>query len=104
MSRLEQLQAFLKESPDDPFILFALAKEYEKQGDDDHTKQYFLQLTREHPKYVGTYYHLGKWYERQNAVEDALKTYEKGMTVARQQGDQHALGELAAAKLNIADE
>ena len=61
MSRLEQLQAFLKESPDDPFILFALAKEYEKQGDDDHTKQYFLQLTREHPKYVGTYYHLGKW-------------------------------------------
>lgn len=96
--RLAQLLIFLKESPDDPFLLFALAKEYEKR---DETQEAFVQyekLVKEHPNYVGTYYHFGKWHERAQQLEKAIAMYEQGAVVAQQAGDQHALAELLGAK------
>jgi tetratricopeptide (TPR) repeat protein len=103
-SRLQTLLQFAEENPNDPFIIFALAKEYEKQQDLDTALSQYLQLTREHPDYVGTYYHLGKLYEAKESFSDAFFTYKKGMDVAKAQGDQHALSELAGAKLNLGDD
>jgi hypothetical protein len=45
---------------------------------------------------VGTYYHLGKLYEALNRKDDAIKTYETGMKVAKEQRDNHAFSELQA--------
>ena len=64
----------------------------------------YLLLMETTPNYVGLYYHLGKLYERQEKWDLALDIYRKGMEVARQAGDQHALSELAGAKLNLDDE
>ncbi|PSQ64561.1 MAG: tetratricopeptide repeat-containing protein, partial [Bacteroidetes bacterium QH_2_64_74] len=47
----------------------------------------------------GTYYHLGKLYERLDRTDDALDTYERGIEVAREQGAQKDLSELKDAKL-----
>ena len=103
-NRLEQLKAFLKESPDEPFILFAIAKEYEKLKDQDSAMNYYEQIVQIAPNYVGVYYHLGKLLEKQNRINEAFQTYKEGMAVAQQQGDRHALNELAAAKLNLGDD
>lgn len=103
MSRLTQLLEFLKESPEDPFLLFAIAKEYEKQSEIDQALAQYQDLVNNHPDYVGTYYHYGKIREQKGQLEEAIQIYQKGMDVAKKQGDQHALGELAAAKLNIDD-
>ncbi|MEM1327503.1 MAG: tetratricopeptide repeat protein [Bacteroidota bacterium] len=97
-SRLEQLFTFLKESPEDPFLRFALAKEYEKMGQEEKALEQYVYLTEHQADYVGTYYHLGKWYERHEQNEKAIKAYEQGATVARAAGDQHALAELLGAK------
>lgn len=102
--RLLQLSALLKEDPNEPFLLFALAKEYEKRSDTEQALQYYQRLLKEHPDYVGTYYHLGKSYEQGGELGKAFQTYKNGMEVASKQGDQHALGELAAAKLNLGDD
>ncbi|MEL7020422.1 MAG: tetratricopeptide repeat protein [Bacteroidota bacterium] len=102
--RLEQLFLFQKDSPNDPFILFAIAKEYEKRQEQDKALGYYKQLVLEHADYVGTYYHLGKLYEQLHQVSDAFFTYKKGMEVAREAGDQHALNELAGAKLMLGDD
>lgn len=104
MSRLDQLLEFLKSSPNDSFITFALAKEYEKHNQTDKALEHYLQLTQNAPDYVGTYYHLGKLYERLQVFEEAFATYKRGMEVARKLGDQHALSELAGAKLSLGDE
>jgi uncharacterized protein YdcH (DUF465 family) len=48
---------------------------------------------------VGTYYHLGKLYEQLDRPDDAIATYEQGITVAREQGAQKDLSELQDAKL-----
>jgi tetratricopeptide (TPR) repeat protein len=104
MSRLEQLQNFLKDSPNDPFLLFAVAKEYDGLGDPQTALDFYLKLRQEAPQYVGLYYHLGKLYERLERPVEALETYKTGMIVAKQEKDMHAYNELAGAKMSISDE
>lgn len=102
--RLRQLQDFLKASPDDSFLIFAIAKEYEKEGEQDKAMQHYLELKSKDPEYVGLYYHLGKLYEEKENFDLAIETYHTGMDVAKSQGDKHAFNELAGAKMNIDDE
>lgn len=102
--RLEQLQAFLEKSPEEPFILFAIAKEYEKIQADAKALEYYALLVEKKPDYVGTYYHYGKLLEKTEKDVQAFKMYIKGMEIARKAGDQHSLSELAAAKMELGDE
>lgn len=104
MTRLEQLQKYLADQPNDAFLLFAIAKEYEGLGDKQHALNHYLTLRETTPQYVGLYYHLGKLYERLGESEQALATYKKGMIVAKQEKDMHAYNELAGAKMNVSDE
>lgn len=91
----------LAESPGDSFLLFAIAKEYEAAADWEQAMAYYQQLLDSDAGYVGTYYHLAKLFEKIEQPEQALDTYKKGMGIARAAGDQHALAELSAAKLNL---
>ena len=103
-ARLNQLLNFLENSPNEPFILFAVAKEYEKHSDSPNALKYYQELVSAHPNYTGTYYHLGKLYEQQQEVATAFQTYKNGMAIAKKVGDQHALSELAGAKLALGDD
>lgn len=100
-NRLLQLQNLLAESPNDSFLTYAIAKEYEGMGNDQQALAYYQQLLDADPGYVGAYYHLGKLYERIEAVQQALTTYAQGIACAREQGDMHALAELQGAKVNL---
>jgi tetratricopeptide (TPR) repeat protein len=104
MPRLEQLYAFLKEQPNEPFLLFAIAKEYENADNLPKALEYYENLQENSPQYVGTYYHLGKLLERLKRPETALEVYKKGADVARAERDFHALSELLAAKANLSDD
>jgi len=101
MSRIEHLLQFLKESPKDSFIQFALALEYIKQGDAQTGLQYFEGLVLNNPDYVGTYYHLAKLYNQLNRKNDAIACYDKGIVIAKKLNDQHSLAELQNAALNL---
>ena len=103
-TRLERLLGFLEESPNDTFILYALAKEYETLGNLEKALEQFTHLLIVDPNYVGAYYHLGKLHEKLDQPATAFSTYKKGMVIAKQQNDQHALNELAEAKLILGDE
>ncbi|WP_134089388.1 tetratricopeptide repeat protein [Olivibacter sp. XZL3] len=92
--RLEQLFDFLKTSPDEPFILYAIASEYVKRGDSVNALSYFQALIDKRPDYVGTYYHFGRLYESLGRKDEAIAIYQKGMTVAKQAHDMHAYSEL----------
>jgi len=94
VDRLAKLLEFLKNEPDDAFLLYALATEYLRLNQADTALNYYERLMTDHPKYVGTYYHLGKLYEALNRKDDAISTYETGMKTARELRDNHALSEL----------
>jgi tetratricopeptide (TPR) repeat protein len=97
MDRIGKLEEYLKATPEDPFLLHALALEYIKKGDDGKARQLFESLLARNPDYVGSYYHLARLLERQEETELAVKTYEKGMEEAGKAGDDLSYRELKAA-------
>ena len=101
--RLQRLQQMLATSPDDSFLLFAIAKEFESLGERDRALEHYLRLRETDPAYVGLYYHLGKLYEKTAQPEQAIAVYRQGIDVAQKAGDRHAWSELSAAKLEIDD-
>ncbi|MDR6782439.1 tetratricopeptide (TPR) repeat protein [Pedobacter africanus] len=96
-TRLAKLLEFLQSDPNDPFVLYALATEYNTSNDTEKALEYYLKLTREHPDYVGTYYHLGKLYEKLQQSDKAIAVYQNGMAAARSKRDMHAFSELQGA-------
>jgi Tfp pilus assembly protein PilF len=97
MERIEQLKKFLEANPTDSFLKHALALEYIKVGNDETARQVFEELLADEPGYVGSYYHLGKLFERIGNNDKAIEWYQKGMAIAKEKGEQHAFGELRGA-------
>ncbi len=103
MDRIEKIKEFLKTSPEDNFLQHALALEYIKIGKENEARQLFESILSRDPGYIGSYYHLAKLLERLGDSETAIQWYEKGMEMARQAGEQHALGELRSALEELRD-
>jgi predicted Zn-dependent protease len=99
--RMSRILAFLDETPNDAFLLYALAQEHISAGDDTAARELLEKLMNEQPGYIATYYHLGKLLERQGLKAQALDVYENGIAMAKQAGEQHALSELQSAKLEL---
>ena len=99
--RLEKLFNFLQTNPNDPFIIYAIATEYAKNNDVSEALKFYQQLVDQHPSYVGTYYHFGKLYETLGQKDNAIAMYEKGIMVAQQINDLHALSELQSVYKTI---
>lgn len=97
MDRIEKLKEFLQQNPADSFVQHALALEYIKLGDDVKARELFETLLLRDSSYVGSYYHLGKLFERNGDEANAVSVYEKGMEEAKKAGDNHAYGELRGA-------
>ena len=98
--RIKQLQDFLKETPQDPFLLYALATEY-KEEQPEESKKLFDQLLDEHPNYIGTYYHAAALYADHFDRNKAEKIYELGIKKAQELQELHALRELQNAYTNF---
>lgn len=103
MNRIEKLQEFLQQSPNDSFLQHALALEYIKIGNDVQAKELFVDLLQHNEKYVGTYYHLAKLFERNGENDKAILYYEKGMQVAKELKDNHSFSELQMAYEDLID-
>lgn len=100
-NRIDTLLTFLKEDPEDAFIRFALAKEYEKLGTLKKALDTYIELKNIDPDYMGLYYHLGGLYEKLNEPANALTIYDEGITLAKRIADFHSLSELHNAKTNL---
>ena len=95
-SRLEQLQIFFEQDPNDPFNIYALALEYQN-SDVEKALELYETLLSKHENYVATYYHAARLYADLEESEKAREIYQKGITISQKLGDTHALGELKKA-------
>lgn len=96
IERLKQLEKFLKNEPNDPFLQYAIAMEWINE-DREKTKQYFDVLLKDHEDYVGTYYHAARLYATLGKKDQAEEIFKKGLIIAEKAGDHHALRELKSA-------
>ncbi|MBM3444602.1 MAG: tetratricopeptide repeat protein [Bacteroidetes bacterium] len=103
MDRMAQLKELIKQFPDDMFSRHALAMEYLKSGEDNRAKEVMLELLSKDPGHIGTYYHLGKLYERMGDLHQAKKVYTTGIDTAQTMHAAHELRELNAALNNLLD-
>lgn len=103
MSRIEKLLEFLQTSGEDSFLQHALALEYVKIGKEEAAKELFTAIITREPTYIGSYYHLGKLYERLGENGQAIRIYQKGMEMARLAGDKHSFNELQMALEELED-
>jgi len=94
VDRLQQLIDFHTNSPEDAFILFALAKEYERREQFDKALSYYQINLSKNPDYVGTYYHAGVLYQKEGHQQKAIDCIQKGIEIATLQGDNHTRSEL----------
>ncbi|HXA00792.1 MAG TPA: hypothetical protein VNW99_02325 [Cytophagaceae bacterium] len=101
-ARLQELFNFLKEDPDDPFIIYAIAMEYGKVNL-EKAMEYYDKLLKYHNNYLPTYYHAAKLYEMIGNNLKASELYKKGMEISLAQKDMKAYRELMNA-LNEMDQ
>jgi tetratricopeptide (TPR) repeat protein len=97
INRIELLEQYLEDDPDDEFTMYALALEYVKLGEYMAAKNFFSTLVNKHPGYLPAYYQFGKLNEILNEKEKANELYRDGMELAKKQHDQHTLNELLEA-------
>lgn len=102
--RLLRLLEFLDNDPNDSFILYALATEYNVREDNENALFYYHKLSVEHENYIGTYYHYAKLLDKLGKRSQALEVFKKGIQIAQNLGNRHALSELKNAYYEISDE
>lgn len=95
-NRLELLLQFLKEEPNDPFNIYAVATEY-KNAFPEKALKYYEELLEKHPEYLPTYYHVAEVYIELNLTEKIEATYKKGIALAQQLNEPLPLRELQNA-------
>ncbi len=101
MNRIDQIKAFLEDTPNDPFLHYAMAQELYKMNSKDEALAKYLELIEKFPNYVGTYYHLGKLQIELKDKVSAMSTFELGISIAQNLKDQHSLAELQSARLEL---
>ncbi|KXX69002.1 hypothetical protein [Flammeovirga sp. SJP92] len=99
--RLDQLFAFYKEDPSDPFVIYGIATEYASAENWEEAIKYYEILLKEHVTYTGTYYHAAYAYAENDQPDKAEETYKVGLKVCMEQKDHHAHKELQSAYTNF---
>lgn len=99
-SRIEQLLEFVKEEPDNPFNIYALALEYQN-SDSSKAAEYFDKLLEDHTEYLPTYFHAAAFFADLEKIEKAQGIYKSGIALAQKQNNLHALRELKNAYQNF---
>lgn len=78
MNRLNQLLEFLEKEPQDTFLLYAIATEYQKT-DTHKAIEYYEILLQNHSNYIPTYYHAAQLYADLGNYQKANHIYLKGI-------------------------
>ena len=104
MDRIDQISEMLTKDPEDSFLRYALALEYDKKGDSDKAIELINQLLERTPEYLGAYYKLGQLFEEKGEFKKAIAIYKKGIVLAEANKENKAKGELNEALWLIEDE
>ena len=96
-SRLEMLEEFVAQDPNDSFSRYALALELVKEARPEDAVIHLRELIARDQNYVASYYQLGRLLARTGCINEARDVYRKGIDVANSAGDQKTAAEINEA-------
>ena len=85
----------LADEPDDVFLRYSLALEWEKEGDNEKCVDQLRDLTQAEPPYVPAFFMAAQNLAKRNEIATARSFLRDGIEEARKQGDTHAAGEMS---------
>lgn len=100
MSRIEMLQSFAEQEPENPFNWYALALEYQFDEPEKAASLYH-KLLNEHKSYLPTYYHAAAFFAETGELLLAKKVYEEGIVLANEKNETNTLRELKNSYQNF---
>ena len=95
--RLQKLQKMLEREPGDTFLIYGLALEHKKLGEDARALELLDRVIQLDPGYCYAYFQKGAVLESAGDSDAAKSAYRAGIDAAKKKGDAHAQGELEAA-------
>lgn len=95
--RLKLIKEMLETNPDDSFLKYAAALEYEKDGNRKMAISTIQDLLAKDENYLGAYYKLGRLFEELGKEKEAIKVYRAGLEVSKKTSDLKTEGELSEA-------
>lgn len=94
MSRREQLEAMLADSPEDTFLQYALAMEWENESQHEKSLEIHQRLMQSDPPYVPSFFMAGQQLANLDRTDEARTILMAGIEQADLQGNAHAAGEM----------
>ena len=106
MSRLDQLEAMLREEPDDLFLKYALAMELDSQGQSERSLALYDELESRSPPHLPAIFRKAQLFVRLGQIDRARSALNKGIAESQRQGDHHTAAEMdeLLRSLNIEDD
>ncbi len=103
MSRREQIEKLLRADPNDTFLNYTLALEWDKEGETGKSLELFARLMTHDPPYVPAFFMAGQLLTRMNREDEARQVLTEGIQHARQQGNEHAAAEMTEFLAGLVD-
>lgn len=95
--RRDKIQEFLKDQPNDPFLLYSLALEDVADGLEASAVERLDVVLGADANYVPAYLQKGLILSRLERYDEAQQVLEAGIPIAQQAGDGHAAAEMQGA-------
>jgi len=93
-TRREKIEALLASEPQDPFLRYGLAVEYDNEDRSEDALRVFAGLTADAPPHVASFFRGAQLLVRLDRIDDARDWLRRGIDAARRQGEAHAAGEM----------
>ena len=107
-TRRQKIEAMLVDDPSDPFLLYSLAMELDKEQEHETSLAHYRQLMAATPPYVPAFFMAAQQLARLERVEEARAVLREGIEQARaareqprRRRDERVLGELGCAGLAV---
>jgi hypothetical protein len=94
-TRREKIEAMLALEPQDQFLRYSLACEYDNEDRGNEAAALFHALQHDQPPHVPSFLRGAQLLVKLDRVAEARSVLREGIEVARQQGESHAAGEMA---------
>ena len=101
--RIDALTELLKQEPNDLFLNYALGLEYMAERDLPKADGQLKHVLTLDENYIAAYYQLGKLFEQQLNITEAIRYYKTGLEKAREQKNNKAINEFGEAIFMLED-
>lgn len=102
--RIDELKNMLQQEPDDLFINYALGIEFLNDiATLSDAETQFKKVLSFDPDYIAAYYQLGKLFESQSNIGEALNYFRSGLDKAKLQKNNKSINEFSEAIFLLED-